>query len=366
MELAEQVSGKSVESGFLEALAEAKSNVAEFRSGRGVYERFVRPSVTSPSKIAAHYAILSIFEGHSDRFRMYCYRLEVMRRRVESYANLTMGWGRVRMVSEITLEESDLVFIVLQIGTYDFRCSVKPASEAGDLDELERELFEGLHTGHMVELLRTVDSRFGRDYYDLKDLFLAERQKVLSILSKEAIQKIQEAHAELYDESRRMNEIYRSINLPIPEEVRYAASLTLSERVQAEIRGLAAAGFRGVRSDSLQQMIEGAKRIDVELKLQDTAAFLSEELRKRTSRLLGEVRGEWVEEALNIDAAANKIGLEIDKRAAQDDLFSLFRTWKEKPGHFAHLEAGVMEGLFRLASAVDINPKDFKRSHQKV
>ncbi len=50
IELAEQITGKSFEAEFVTHLARAKSNMAEFKTGRGVYQKLVRPAkCISPS-----------------------------------------------------------------------------------------------------------------------------------------------------------------------------------------------------------------------------------------------------------------------------------------------------------------------------
>jgi alpha-amylase/alpha-mannosidase (GH57 family) len=391
LELAEEISGLSLEEDFVRGLAHAKSNFAELRDGRGVWERFVRPSRTSPAKIAAHYAILSIFdtpirpaasgaelaeapavsrEGGSaergDRFRMYCWSLEVLHQRRESYANLTMNFGRVRMVSRVTLEEHDLAFIVLQFGTYDFRCSVKPMAETAGFEKIERDLFDELHSGHVVELLRKIDFAFGHAYYDLKDLFLAERQGILATLSREAIEKISAIHEELYDQSRRMNEIYSAIHLPIPEEIRYAATLTLSRRLAAEVNRLAGVGFHVQKAASLYKIIEVARKFGVDLKRDEVAAFLSAELKRRTSALLDAVRPDLIAEALNIDRIARKIGVDFDLRAPQDDLFELLKRWRGDPAGVRALAPELVDDVFRLAAAIGMSPKEYMKNLEKA
>ena len=360
IELAGEAGGPKLEPEFLERLEAAKSNLPELRDGRGVYERYVRPSVTGAAKIVGQYAIFSVFDELEPEWTGGDFRFEVLHRRKESFSDLLLNYGRVAVVSRSTLESHDFYFAVLQFGAYDFRASVIASADIGDAERVERELFELLHSGHVVDMMRRIDASFGTAYYDLKDLFLAERQKILSILSKEAIAKISAIQEELYDESRRMNDMYRSINLPIPEEIRYAAAHTLTKRLSSELRLLAAQGFDWRRAQSVFNVIDLARKMDVDLKKEDAAAFLAAQLARRAKVIAYDTTLEAIEEALRILRIASTLDLEIDKRSAQDDIFSLLKKWREYPETVSILPKILVEALFQLASSIEINARDYK------
>ena len=47
---------------FLDRLESAKSNIPEHKDGRIIYEKFVKPAMVDRQKVAAHYALISLFE----------------------------------------------------------------------------------------------------------------------------------------------------------------------------------------------------------------------------------------------------------------------------------------------------------------
>ena len=123
VQLGEELSGAHYESEFLEHLALAKSNIEMFKDGRGVYEKLVRPAMATLQHIVSYYAICSIFEDYyaeSDVVKMYAYNLHILHQRKEFFGTITMNFGRVKVVSRVTLEERDLVFVVIQIGSTIF------------------------------------------------------------------------------------------------------------------------------------------------------------------------------------------------------------------------------------------------------
>ncbi|MBI3306869.1 MAG: DUF3536 domain-containing protein [Candidatus Omnitrophica bacterium] len=217
IQFANYVMFDSLEEGFLQRLGEAKSNLRLFKDGRGVYEKLVKTHMALPHHIVAHYGIGSIFEGYypdSEELKLYCFEIQVLHQRKESSGNMVLNFGRVRVTSTITSNTRDLIFIVVQIGLYDFRCSIKPFLDPQSMEEIEKDLFDGLDQHHIVELLRKIDSYFGETYYSVKDLLLVDRLKILSLLTRGMIEKISGVYEKLYDENQKMNEIYRSVNLP--------------------------------------------------------------------------------------------------------------------------------------------------------
>jgi alpha-amylase/alpha-mannosidase (GH57 family) len=350
-----------LEKEFLRRLAHAKSNVLHYKDGRGVYEKLAKPSFASFPEILSHYAMNSIFEDYPEDFRIYAYRLRVLHQRKESYGDVTLNFGRVRIRSLVTLEESDLVFIAVQFGTYDFRCSVRPFTDAREFEQMESEFFDELSSVHVVELIRKIDAVFGQKYTSLKDLFFEERLKIVSILTKEALKKISGVYESLYEENRKMNEVYRSMNLPIPAEIRFAAEHTLTRRLEKAVQEMAEDHYDFKKITGVTRVIEIAKSFHVELDKLEVLKFLSRELTEKTKRLLEELREEWVAECLSILKTAKKIGVELQLRKAQDYLFFLLRKWQNDPYLLSSISPSAVDRIFELAVGLEINTSPFRK-----
>ncbi len=366
IELAQEILGREgLEEEFLLRLEAAPSNVADLANGRGVYEALVRPRRATMAHIASCYAICGIFEEFfeaKDELALYCYKLGILARRKESYGDLTLHFGRLRVTSRVTLEESDLAFIVVQIGLFDFRCSVKPLTDPGASADLERELFEELRSLHVVEILRRIDAFFGHTYYALKDLPLAERTRLIRILTRESVEKMNTVYENLYEENRRVHEICRSVNLPIPEVVRFAAEHTLTRRLSASVAALAEHGFTASEAQPMYRVIDIAKSFGVELKMDGVSAFLSRELCKRTKANLAHFRPDLAAECLQIMEISRRIGVSLDDRAAQDHLFRLVRELAERPQAVTEVVRASAGHLTRLLVDLRVSPKEFHTS----
>ena len=64
VQLAGELFGDDAEGKFLAILEQAKSNIPEQGDGRRIYEHFVKPAMIDLTKVAAHYAVSSLFEEY--------------------------------------------------------------------------------------------------------------------------------------------------------------------------------------------------------------------------------------------------------------------------------------------------------------
>ncbi|HNX69303.1 MAG TPA: DUF3536 domain-containing protein [Candidatus Omnitrophota bacterium] len=367
LQLAHEVSGIDHEKSFLEHLSLAKSNIEFFRDGQGVYEKLVRPAMASLRHIVSYYAIGSIFENFytpdpkTDMVRIFNFDLHVLHQRKEFFGTVTMNFGRVRVVSQTTLEEQTLVFVVIQIGFYDFRCSVMPYTNEEEFERLEKELFEGLYQLPILDLSKKIDACFGEAYYALKDLRLGDRAKIISILTHETIEKVSRFYENIYEENLRMNEIYRSINVPIPVEFRYAAEHTLSKRMLDAIHEWGSKGFQSKRTLSIYRLMDSAKALDVPLRKEPIAQYLSAELSKGIKEFIAKLDPEVIQKLLSIVRLAKKIEVFLDKREAQDDLFALFKSWRGSPHAIPQVIRSEEIHLHQLMDELDLSSDKLKK-----
>ncbi len=368
IQLARELTGKSLEEEFVERLFHAKSNVAEFKDGRGVYEKLIRPKEITLNHIAAYYAITSLFdddETHRDEVDLYCFKLKIHHYHSESFGNLKLTYGRASVKSQLTWEEKDLAFTVLQFGLYDFRCCVKDFTEEQKFESEGRVLSEALHSLDLVGLLRKIDSFFGDVNFSLRDLPYPERHKIVSTLSKEAIEKISAAYETLYAENSKMNKIYRDINLPIPAEIRFAVQHTLGKQLELQLKKLSAAGFQAKKAQSVSRTIETARSLGVEIKTEAITHMLSHELAQKARLLAVEMKAEFISECLYILRIAKKLGTELEIREAQDYLFNFLQKSKQGVNAAAEIINNPANHLAQLVTNLNMHPHLIPKSASK-
>jgi hypothetical protein len=228
IQLAEQLFGVAIEEEFLQKLELAKSNVTEFKNGRMIYEKFVRPAAMDLSKVAAHYAISSLFENGSVEDQSYCYTIDY-----EDYktyeagrARLVMGW--VRVTSQITTESEKLVFAILHLGDHNINGGVGPFLNPEAYKTTVDGVLSAFKKGDFTETIHTMDRYFGSSTYSLKSLFKDEQRKILNSILEDTLSDSESMLRQVYENNAPLMRFLSDLMVPLPKALEAAAEFTLN------------------------------------------------------------------------------------------------------------------------------------------
>jgi alpha-amylase/alpha-mannosidase (GH57 family) len=340
---------------FFKRLSLAQSNIPELKNAQVIYQKYVRPSIVSPKKLIANLVINSLFEEEEQEKIDYdCFLVKVLKKRQESFGNLRLSFGRVQVSSKVTLECMDFVYCVLQFGTFDFRCSIKSISIFKDMDTAEEELFNALYSAQVVDLLRSIDHYFGKEYFSLQDMLQADRINVVSELTKEIIEEISRTYDSIYEKHRMINEIYQTINLPIPPEIYFATEFSLNKKLSIELEELAVKGFDPNKFYGVVKILQIGRANKVRIDTGKISKFLSNELGGRILKLKAFFNGESendadiVQESINIINFAEGLKIPLRFEELQLQLYKALEILPKK------IDSGVFELADRLMVKIKI------------
>lgn len=192
MQLAASFTKKDLEKHFLELLSEAKSNIAEYGTGKDIFERFVKPSIITMKQIASLWAVSSLYQDFEDEEYVYCYKVTKHDYQRVQKGNSSFVVGHIEVQSKITLQKSNLMFALMQYSAGDFHCAIKEFSDENEYAGMKAELIKTFLLNPLTEIIRALDEFFGKEYFTLKDIFIEERRKILQILLKGKMQNSQE------------------------------------------------------------------------------------------------------------------------------------------------------------------------------
>jgi alpha-amylase/alpha-mannosidase (GH57 family) len=224
--------GRPLEAPFLERLRPAESNLPIYPDGVAVYDRLVRPAIVDARRVAAHYAITSLFREYPERVDVYAYR--VTRREAHRYARgaRTLLVGRVEITETSTAEASILSYAVLYVGGTDVHCCVRDDWDDPRHQAVAASLIETFEGSGVTDMIRQMDAVFGREFFTLRDLFTDERRDVMAKLSEETTVSIESAYRRLYDDSRGLMAAVRDADVPVPREFLAAAEFVLTTDIR--------------------------------------------------------------------------------------------------------------------------------------
>jgi alpha-amylase/alpha-mannosidase (GH57 family) len=230
VQLAQRVSGQSLEEGLLSRLEGARSNVPGRGNGRQIYEREVIPATLDLSRVAAHYAVLSLFDTFDVDARIYCY--EVVRRDLEIHkagrARLAIGSIEVRSI--ITRESASFELAALHLGETELTGGVR--SIRGDYDEVRRALIEAMEPGGISSIIRLLDTHFGETPISIRSLFRDEQRRVMHELITATLDEAESTFRQLHERYDPLMRFHNRLGIPVPKVLRTAAEFDLNQQVR--------------------------------------------------------------------------------------------------------------------------------------
>jgi hypothetical protein len=222
---------------FLETLGEARSNVAGYDTGADIHRRFVEPSRVTMESVAAHLAMSAVaaddgelaLEGEA---ALHTFHAADIRR--ERVGTITLGTGRVKMVSRTTGHSRELAAAAVHLGGVDFACAVR-ALDTSTFEEDVRAIWERFPGGSLATLLRALLDRFGPEEHGLSHVLPDMREQISRAVLGEVVERLAHQYADVYEDNRRTIEMLATAGFPFPAELRAAAEIALSRRLDDEL-----------------------------------------------------------------------------------------------------------------------------------
>jgi len=232
IQLAEKVAAQSLESQFLERLEPARSNLPERGTARNIYEREVIPARLELARVAAHYAVLSLFDTFDDDARVYCY--DVVRRdfdiRKAGRARLAVGSITVR--SLITHETEDFEMAALHLGETELTGGVRRALGGANYDRVVDELTATMQPGGIPAVIRLLDVHFGEMPISVRSLFRDEQRRIVHELIVATLEEAESTFRQLHERYDPLMRLHTRLGIPMPQVLRTAAEFDLNVQIR--------------------------------------------------------------------------------------------------------------------------------------
>lgn len=228
--------GMELEAPFLERLAAVRSNIPEHRDGAHIYEKFVRPAMIDLEKVAAHYAVSSLFKDYGERTGIYHY--DVIR---EDFWQSSAGMvkavvGRIAVHSKLLWQTRWASFCVVHFGNHSINGGVRAYRGDEAYLAMKNEIIASFELGDYTQIVRRMDAHFGMHTYSLLDLFRDEQRHILGILTEQTANGFINRYREMYDRSRAMMQFLQHTRMPVPRVLVNAAEYVLNYDLWNAIR----------------------------------------------------------------------------------------------------------------------------------
>ncbi|HEX2061131.1 MAG TPA: DUF3536 domain-containing protein, partial [Thermoanaerobaculia bacterium] len=320
IQLANRFGATELEPEFMHRLEPARSNLADRGNARQIYEREVIPARLDLTRVAAHYAVLALFDTFEDDARIYCY--EIIRRDFEIHkaGRARLAIGAIDVRSTITHEIESFEFATLHLGETELTGGVRPVSLSSDYDDVRLELSTAMEPGGIPKVIRLLDMHFGATPISLRSLFRDEQRRVVHELMEATLEEAESAFRQLHERYDPLMRFHTRLGIPMPKVLQTAAEFDLN----LQIRRLLDASV--LTPAEIEARLREAR--DERVSLDETTLMAFREAIERASVNFHERPDDLdrLEALDSIVGIVNQAALPIDLRRAQNRYYRMRKT----------------------------------------
>jgi alpha-amylase/alpha-mannosidase (GH57 family) len=231
-QLAEKIAGRNLEPELLMRLDRARSNLPQHGTARQIYERDVIPMRLDLARVAAHYAVASLFDSFDDEATVYCYR--VTRRDLEQQRSgrARMAVARITVASLITREEAEFELSVLHLAETELTGGIRRARDDAAYERTKRELTAAMQPGGLTAVIRLLDRDFAEHPISIRSLFRDEQRRILNILCNATLKEAESALRQLHERYDPLMRFHARLGIPLPKVLQTAAEFDLNVQLR--------------------------------------------------------------------------------------------------------------------------------------
>ncbi len=323
MQLARETAGVDLEPAYVEILARAQSNVPRIRDGAAVYEDLVRPVTLDLLRIGAHYAISSLFKWYPEKLKIFCYSAES-----SHYKQLEMGLqklalGKVRIRSDVTLEEAGLSFSVLHMGEQNFIGGVKYYEGNESWDDIHGKIQEDFLKGDVSTVITSIDHYYESHDFGLWHLFRDEQRNVMERITDKTLHAIEPDFRKVYDSYLPLMLAMQNLRTPLPKIFLSTVEFILNGDLARVLEG------NDLDLERLAKAMAEFKRWPGDIDTSNLSFLISRKLGELMGRLENARGAESLALLSDIEAVFNSlegIDVELDLWKAQNIYFNLINN----------------------------------------
>lgn len=367
IELAADVAGVQLEPEFIERLAAAPSNVPQFGDGATVYHQLVKTAQISLQQVAAHYAMSSLFNSYPRQHQLYCYEIEQGDYHLQRMGSLTLAIGQIQLTSTMTTESQLLIFAVLHLGGWDFHCAIQPFQGRREYSQIKTHLLQAFQQGSAARVVMAITERFGGVAYSLDDLFAEERHRLMGVLARETLTRLDQLYTQVYRDNYGILMGFQRDGLSVPQELQVAAAVALTHRAISHLRSLEQdlsdlsdlplADLQNHLAE-LMAIAREARLLGCHLSLQEQQRLLEQQistgLRYLAHHLDSDTLSQLSPLLQDLITIGDALGLNLNLDRAQEQLYTLMGELRQKG---THLSEGDRRHLQTLAIRLKVDPQ---------
>ena len=318
IQLAQAVSRKNYEAVFTDILKKAPSNLSQYKDGRDLYLKTVKPMTLELVDVGAHYALSSFFENYPTSAKVHCYNIENLFSECNPLGKGKVCAGKVRVSSALTGEEQIITYAVLYHGGFELEVGVSILTDENQFKDLVEEIQKASRSGDFAKVRQIIIETSQYGPFALANLFKDTQRNVLYQILDTKFEQISASLKQINEFHYPLIKVMRQLHVPLPK--------MLSSAVQAMVNGdiMQILTSPTIDYDALERLVTEVKDCDLEIDREAMEYFVKKKIDQFMERLLR--RTSDIKPLREFEAmmkAINPLSLDINYWKAQNQLFSL-------------------------------------------
>ena len=278
MQIAERF-GEDLEPEYQRRLERAPTNVPQFQNGSMVYEIFVKPTRMDLFRVAAHYAVSSLFSVYPENFQIYCYRCISRNYERAEAGKLRFASGIAHVRSEITWNEMELSFALIHLGDFNISGGSRAFMDSREFLKTRGLLKEAFDRSDIPGTIREIDRNFREDEFNLWSLFRDEQRKIINLILATTLEGVESSFRQIYDSHYPLMNVMVMRRNPLPKILATTVEFVLN----GEIRKLLEADEINV--EELEKLVQEIWKWPIEMDREGLSVIGRNAVRRQMSRL---------------------------------------------------------------------------------
>lgn len=228
LQLAHEALGRDLELEFLQRIEAAESNDPAEGNGRAVYEKYVRSAAVDLVKVAAHFAVSSLYEQTDREAQIYSYLVTSDAREKVVSGDAQLVIGRATVVSQITRETATATYAVLYFGDHHVHGGIRTFISPDEYKRVLTDLRTAFLDRDFPSVIRGLDGYFEQNTFSFKTLFSDTQRRILDRILESTLSEAESAYRDLYRNHAPLMRFMADLGLPLPEAFKTTAEYVLN------------------------------------------------------------------------------------------------------------------------------------------
>ncbi|MFN0014703.1 MAG: DUF3536 domain-containing protein, partial [Saprospiraceae bacterium] len=229
MDHAQDCAGLDLHAEFETRLREAPSN--KYADGAASYRQNVLPARVNLERVAAHFAVASLFEDDPARLDLFNYTATV-----EAFERIEAGTprlaiGRLRIRSRLTLADLTFSFSALYLGQQHIIGNISSTVNRASFDDVHRRVAEAFREANLGAVITIQQEHFGPHQFTLATLFADEKIKIIRAITANSLLLAEANFRNVFNDNYQLMTGLQEAGLPLPDTWRNIASYVLNDNL---------------------------------------------------------------------------------------------------------------------------------------